>query len=126
MVAPCDIEKAVHHVTNKNSLLRGLLADTLEWPIPEEIEDLRELVVAPATGDRTVLAVDRDLARVFDIDDATKVIIFSGEDKKEYTGKAGLQNEQVKEGVGVFLVTAGGKVTELRVGSPPGKKKGQQ
>ncbi|MES1157711.1 MAG: aminotransferase class V-fold PLP-dependent enzyme [Haliangium ochraceum] len=32
-----------------------------------------ELVREPAGSDRTVLCVDRDLARVFDIDDATKV-----------------------------------------------------
>ena len=34
---------------------------------------VRELVAAPAAGDRSVLCVDRDLARVFDIDDATKI-----------------------------------------------------
>ena len=60
----------------------------------------------------------------YKIDDATKVIIFSGEEKKEFTGKVGLKNEQVKEGAVVFLMTAGEtKVTELRVGAPAGKKK---
>jgi 2-aminoethylphosphonate-pyruvate transaminase len=34
---------------------------------------LRQLIALPPTGDRTVLCVDRDLARVFDIEDATKV-----------------------------------------------------
>lgn len=34
---------------------------------------VRELAGLSAAGDRTVLTVDRDLARVFDIDDATKV-----------------------------------------------------
>ena len=34
---------------------------------------LRELVALPSPPDRTVLCVDRDLARVFDIEDATKV-----------------------------------------------------
>jgi 2-aminoethylphosphonate-pyruvate transaminase len=34
---------------------------------------LRELVSTGGGGDRTLLCVDRDLARVFDIDDATKV-----------------------------------------------------
>ena len=60
----------------------------------------------------------------YKIDDATKVIIFSGAEKKEFSGKVGLKNEQVKEGAVVFLVTAGeAKVTELRVGTPSGKKK---
>ncbi|HVZ71275.1 MAG TPA: aminotransferase class V-fold PLP-dependent enzyme [Polyangia bacterium] len=34
---------------------------------------VRELVAMPASGDRTLLCVDRDLPRVFDLDDATKV-----------------------------------------------------
>jgi 2-aminoethylphosphonate-pyruvate transaminase len=43
---------------------------------------LRELCAAPgsgsAAGDRTVLCVDRDLARVLDIDDATKIQLSGG------------------------------------------------
>ena len=59
----------------------------------------------------------------YKIDEATKVIIFSGDEKKEFTGKVGLKNEQVKEGAVLFLVMAGeAKVTELRVGTPRGKK----
>src|SRR6478609_5818097 len=34
---------------------------------------VREVGALANTGDRTVLCIDRDLARVFDIDDATKV-----------------------------------------------------
>jgi len=34
---------------------------------------VRELVAAPAAGERTIVCVDRDLPRVFDVDDATKV-----------------------------------------------------
>ncbi len=34
---------------------------------------VRELASLPPAGDRSVLAIDRDLSRVFDIDDATKV-----------------------------------------------------
>lgn len=34
---------------------------------------VREIATHPTAGDRTVLGVDRDLSRVFDIDDATKV-----------------------------------------------------
>src|SRR5262249_21385670 len=60
----------------------------------------------------------------YKIDDATKVIVFSGDEKKEFAGKVGLKNEQVKEGAVLFLVMAGeAKVTELRVGTPPRKKK---
>src|ERR1700722_568277 len=43
MAAPKDIEKAIHRVTDQRTFVRGLLADTLEWPIPEQIEDLHEL-----------------------------------------------------------------------------------
>jgi 2-aminoethylphosphonate-pyruvate transaminase len=36
---------------------------------------LRELIATPVAPDHTLLCVDRDLARVFDIDDATKVAL---------------------------------------------------
>jgi hypothetical protein len=55
----------------------------------------------------------------FKIGDTTKVIVFAGKEKKELAGKAGLQNDSVKEGVAIALVTSDGKVTEVRVGSPP-------
>jgi 2-aminoethylphosphonate-pyruvate transaminase len=47
---------------------------------------LRELVSMPAAGDRTLLCVDRDLARVFDVDDATKVQLAG--DRVAQIGKA--------------------------------------
>jgi hypothetical protein len=39
MVAPQDIERAVKNVTDRQSFLRGLLVDTLKWPVPELIEE---------------------------------------------------------------------------------------
>ena len=43
MVAPIDIEKAIKRVRDRSSFVRGLLADTLEWPIPDSIEELQDL-----------------------------------------------------------------------------------
>jgi len=51
---------------------------------------LRDLIATPVAGDRTLLCVDRDLARVFDIDDATKVTLAGdsvraiGKDLRDY------------------------------------------
>ncbi len=43
MVAPAAIASAIQRVTDRASFIRGLLADTLEWPIPETIVDLQDL-----------------------------------------------------------------------------------
>jgi hypothetical protein len=43
MIAPQVIEQAIGRVTDQQSFVRGLLAETLEWPIPEEIEQLKDL-----------------------------------------------------------------------------------
>ncbi|HET6283098.1 MAG TPA: aminotransferase class V-fold PLP-dependent enzyme [Polyangia bacterium] len=66
---------------------------------------LRELVTAPppapgATADRNVLGVDRDLARVFAIDDATKVKL-SGDSVVEI-GKSLRQYQAVSAGLAVI------------------------
>lgn len=62
---------------------------------------VRELVAGPAAGERTVLCVDRDLARVFDIDDATKVQL-SG-DRVVQIGK-GLRSYQATS-AGLFVMS---------------------
>ena len=56
----------------------------------------------------------------FTVDDAVKVVVFVGADKKEFTGKEGLKNEEVKAGAKVrVLRDAGGKATEVQIGTPP-------
>ena len=64
---------------------------------------LRDLVTAPTPADRTVLCVDRDLARVFDIDDATKVVL-SG-DFVRAIGKDLTQYQAVSAGLFVMSPT---------------------
>jgi 2-aminoethylphosphonate-pyruvate transaminase len=60
-----SVQVARSFITERTLLL---MADQIAAP-----SLVAELALAPAVGDRTVLCVDRDLARVFDIDDATKV-----------------------------------------------------
>jgi 2-aminoethylphosphonate-pyruvate transaminase len=62
---------------------------------------LRDLIATPAAPDRTLLCVDRDLARVFDIDDATKVAL-SG-DSVRAIGKE-LRHYQAVS-VGLFIMS---------------------
>ena len=67
------------------------------WPIESSRPGLvRELVAAPAAGDRTILCVDRNLARVFDIDDATKVQL------------AGDRVAQIGKGLRAYQATSAG------------------
>jgi hypothetical protein len=75
--------------------------------------------VDAATGTVTVAVkkkketTDKD----FTIPDEAKVVVQQGKEKKELTGKAGLKDEQVKEGVPVTIVSdADGKVVEVRFG----------
>lgn len=85
---------------------------------------LRELVVLPATGDRTVLAVDRDLARVFDIDDATKVKL-SG-DAVTQIGKGLREYQAVSAGLFVMSPTLIDALEGLRVSREPSLTEGVQ
>jgi hypothetical protein len=60
----------------------------------------------------------------FKVEEATKFVIFVGEDKKEASGKDGLKNENVKEGAKIAVVSdEDGKVTQIRIGTPPKKTK---
>jgi hypothetical protein len=59
----------------------------------------------------------------FRVEDATKVVIFTGDQKKELAGKDGLKSEEFKEGSDVAVVTSpDGKIMEVRLGTPPKKK----
>jgi 2-aminoethylphosphonate-pyruvate transaminase len=61
---------------------------------------VRELASLPPSGDRTALAVDRDLSRVFDIDDATKVKL--GGDRVDEIGKGLTSYDAVSAGLFVM------------------------
>lgn len=43
MATPTDIERAVRQVTDQESFVRGLLAETLEWEIPEGVERVEDI-----------------------------------------------------------------------------------
>jgi hypothetical protein len=43
MVTAQKIEQAIHRVKDQSSFVQGLLAETLEWPIPEKIEAIPDL-----------------------------------------------------------------------------------
>src|SRR4051812_23961508 len=64
---------------------------------------VRELVSAPSGGDKTVVCVDRDLARVFDIDDATKIKLAG--DRVVQIGKGLREYQAVSAGLFVMSPT---------------------
>jgi 2-aminoethylphosphonate-pyruvate transaminase len=88
---------------------------------------VRELVALPASGDRTVLCVDRDLARVFDIEDATKVQL--GGDRVIEIGKGLREYQAVSAGLFVMsptLLEALDARQAAAAGAPPSLTEGVQ
>src|SRR4029453_13057698 len=72
-----------------------LMADQIAAPAL-----VRELASLPPSGDRSVLAIDRDRSRVFDIDDATKVKLAG--DRVTEIGKALTAYDAVSAGMFVM------------------------
>jgi 2-aminoethylphosphonate-pyruvate transaminase len=92
---------------------------------------LRELVAAPAAGERTLVGVDCDLARVFDIDDATKVRLAG--DRVVEIGKGLREYQAVSAGLFVMSPTlidaleglgAGGRAPSLTEGVQAAAERG--
>jgi 2-aminoethylphosphonate-pyruvate transaminase len=81
---------------------------------------VRELVALPAAGDRSILCVDRDLARVFDIDDATKVQL-SGQGVVKI-GKQLRDYHAVSAGLFVMSPTLVDALEGLRAAAPAGSR----
>ncbi|HVS39349.1 MAG TPA: hypothetical protein VMS17_27575 [Gemmataceae bacterium] len=70
----------------------------------------------------TVKKKKQDTDVDFKVDDATKVLIYTADQPMKFTGKDGLKNDALKEGVDMAVVTSPeGKVTQVRVGTPPKK-----
>jgi len=98
-----------------------VMADQIAAP-----ELVRDLVALPAAGDRSVLCVDRDLARVFDIDDATKVQL-SG-DRVVQIGKGLREYHAVSAGLFVMSPTLVEALDARQAagGAPPSLTEGVQ
>lgn len=93
---------------------RTLLVMADQIAAPHLVADFARL---PATGEQTVLGVDRDLSRVFDFDDATKVKL-SGE-RVSAIGKGQGDHDAVSTGLFVMSPTLLDALAELgRTGSP--------
>src|SRR6266851_4259317 len=61
MVTAQKIEHAIYDIKDRRSLIQRLLADTLEWPIPEDIEDLHELGYGWTPEDLRAQGLDGDV-----------------------------------------------------------------
>jgi hypothetical protein len=63
----------------------------------------------------------------FIVTDATRVVVFQGDNRRQWTGPGGLKDEAVKEGARVTVVSdAEGKALVVRIGTPPPPRKGQE
>jgi type I restriction-modification system DNA methylase subunit len=61
MVTPQKIEQAIQRVKDQSSFVQGLLADTLEWPIPEKIEEIPDLSYGWDEANLRAQGLDRHL-----------------------------------------------------------------
>ena len=68
--------------------------------------------------------------KTFQVEDDTTITSYTGEDKKELKGKAGLSDPQFKQGSQVSIRTSeeGGKVVSIQVGDLPrrGRNRGNK
>ena len=81
--------------------------------------------VDPATGTLTIKSKSRQNPdgeeKTFQVEDDTTITSFTGENKTELNGKAGLSDPQFKQGSQVSIRTSedGGKVVSIQVGDIP-------
>ena len=85
---------------------------------------VREIASHAAAGDRTVLGVDRDLSRVFDIDDATKVKLAG--DRVAEIGKTLTSYDAVSAGLFVIAPSLVDVLAELRSAVADGGRGGRR
>ncbi|HZT81184.1 MAG TPA: hypothetical protein VFA26_13225, partial [Gemmataceae bacterium] len=75
---------------------------------------VKKVDAATSTLTVTIKKKKETMDKEFKIGDTTKVVVFSGDEKKELTAKDGLKSDALKEGAKVTVVTdADGKVTEI-------------
>jgi len=85
--------------------------------------------IDPVTGTitMTVKVKKQDTDMDFKVPDTAKVVVFTGDDKKELSTKDGLKSDQLKEGAVIAVITDADKnVTEVQLGDLPKKKKKSQ
>jgi len=61
MATAQKIEQAIHRVKDSGTFIQGLLAETLEWPIPEKIEELQALGYGWTADDLRSQGLDKHL-----------------------------------------------------------------
>jgi hypothetical protein len=61
MATAQKIEQAIHHVKDRGSLIQRLLVETLEWPIPDEVQDFQDLGYGWTPEDLRAQGLERHL-----------------------------------------------------------------